>query len=71
MTYTGRHRTPGPFVADPLRDVEGLYAGARPGIGVIIAAGIDGRMVTFNVRERHHLAHLHRTIGDHLKEEQP
>ena len=66
--YTGRHRDPKPFVADPPQDVEGLYAGTRPGIGVVIAAAVDGRMVTYNVRETHHLAHLHNVLGDALKE---
>ena len=70
MTYTGRHRDPKPFVTDMPQDVEGLYAGTRSGHGVTIAAQVDGRMFQFNVRERHHLAHLHRTIGDHLKEQQ-
>jgi len=70
MTYTGRHRDPKPFVTDMPQDVEGLYVGTRSE-RITLAAQVDGRMVMFNVRERHHLNHLHRTIGDHLKEEQP
>ena len=69
MTYTGRHRDPKPFVTDMPQDVEGLYAGTRPGIGFIVAAAVDGRMVTYNIRQRHHLAHLYRTLGDHMKEQ--
>ena len=69
MTYTGRHRAEQPFVTDMPQDVEGLYAGTRSERGITLAAQVDGRMVMFNVRERHHLAHLHRTIGDHLKEQ--
>jgi len=69
MTYTGRHRDPKPFVCDMPQDVEGLYAGTRSGIGVTIAAAVDGRMLMFNVPKTHHLTHLHRTIGDHLREQ--